>query len=118
MRLYLDTIKSIAPDAQIGFTGSLDCGTKGPHKDNLPFDPASFDVDAFIVSDELAAQFPSNKWFRSGNDIPHLKPVQDQIGSVLRQDNPGLREEAFTFRIFTCDEFTRKVGPDEQFFIN
>ena len=73
MRLYLDTIKSIAPDAQIGFRGSLDCGTKGPHKDNLPFDPASFDVDAFIVSDELAAQFPSNKWFRSGNDIPHLK---------------------------------------------
>ena len=66
----------------------------------------------------VTAKFPAREWFRSGNDIPQLDAVQKQIDSVIRQNNPGLRDGTFTFRIFTRDEFTRKVSPDEQFFID
>ena len=115
---YLSDIRRLAPDAQVGFRGSLARGTKGPHKGNAPFDPSNFDIDAFIVSDELAARFPSREWFRSGNKIPELANIQQKIGTSLRSQFSGLRNEPFTFRIFTTDEFLRKVKPDERFFIN
>ena len=76
---YLSSIKRLASDAQVGFRGSLARGTKGPHKGNAPFDPTNFDVDAFIVSDQLAARFSSREWFRSGSRIPELKSIQEQM---------------------------------------
>jgi hypothetical protein len=117
MQPHLDAIKSIAPDAEVGFRGSLARGRKGPHKGNAPFDPSAFDVDAFIVSDELAAKYPRNTWFRAGDQIPELQSAQSQIGSILQEQLPGLKDEPFTFRVFTSDEFARKVGEDERFFI-
>jgi len=92
----------------VGYRGSLAQGTKGPHKGNKPFDPSDFDVDAFIVSDKLAARFRQGTRFRSAWKIDELKSVQTAIDRSLRQ-NPnfsGLRPEKFTFKIVTKSEFT------------
>jgi hypothetical protein len=115
---HLDAIRRLDPNAQVGFRGGLARGKKGPHKKYAPFDPADFDVDAFIISDELANRFSRREWFRSGSRIPEIQNIQQQIDRVLRERFPGLRDEEFTFRVWKTQEFFRKVGPDERFFIS
>ena len=110
-------ILSMFPDAKIGVRASLGRGFKGPHKKNAPFDPDDFDVDAFIVSDDLAKLIPANgNRFRSAREIDSLQPIQDRIDRLLRSELDGLRSEPFTFRVFTQEEFARKVGIDERVF--
>jgi hypothetical protein len=97
------------------------CGTKGPHKGNAPFDSSNFDVDAFIVSDSLAAKFPKGTRFRAGNAIPEIAGIQKSLNSSLRKlpSFAGLRQEPFTFRIFTRAEMERllKMGDSQIFFV-
>jgi len=85
----------------------------------VPFDTSNFDVDAFIVSDKLAGQFGSKVRFRSGAEIDGIAGVQNSIDAALRQ-NPamgGLRQDSFTFRIYTQREITRlQAKPDAQYF--
>ena len=111
LRGQLDEIRRIAPDAQIGYRGSLARGTKGAHKGNAPFDAGDFDVDAFIVSDTLAGQFQKSAWFRSGDAVSGLSDVQKALKASLSKQFPGMRDE-FTFRIFTEAEFLKKVATD------
>jgi hypothetical protein len=84
-------------------------GFKGEHKGGAPFDPGNFDVDAFIVSDKLAGQFGSRVRFRSGAEIDGIAGVQSSIDSSLRQSSvfSGLRQDPFTFRIYTQQEIMR-----------
>ncbi|MFZ6044713.1 LysM peptidoglycan-binding domain-containing protein [Pseudomonas sp. CR3202] len=116
---HLKAISDFDADALVGFRGSLARGFKGPHKENAPFDPQNFDVDAFIVSDKIASQFGSKVKFRSGSVIDGLAKVQGAIDASLRQ-NPvfsGLRDESFTFRIFTHKEIQNlQTKPDAQYF--
>ena len=122
---HLKIVKQLDSDALIGSRGSLIRGFKGPHKGNAPFDPNDFDVDAFIVSDKLSAQF-SNSRFRDGGAIPEIKQMQESIEKSLRQNQlfSGLRkttttnsgkviEDKFTFRIFTKKEIEKQ---DSQLF--
>ena len=55
---HLVAFQTLDPRAQIGFRASLARGRKGPHKGGAPFDSSDFDVDAFLVRDELVGQFP------------------------------------------------------------
>ncbi|WP_133125683.1 hypothetical protein [Xanthomonas prunicola] len=116
---HLQTISKLDADALVGFRGSLARGFKGEHKGGKPFNPGDFDVDAFIVSDKLASQFGSRVRFRSGAEIDGVAGVQNSIDNSLRQ-NPafkGLREEPFTFRIYTQQEIMRlQAKPDAQIF--
>ncbi len=116
---HLGSIAKLDPDALVGFRGSLARGVTGPHKGNIPFNPENFDVDAFIVSDKLAGQFGSRVPFRSGARIGEVADVQTAIDSALRQ-NPafgGLRQDPFTFRIFTQQEIARlQASADAQYF--
>lgn len=117
---HLEAISQLDEDALVGFRGSLARGFKGPHKGNAPFDPQSFDVDAFIVSDELAAQVKSRNNFRNGGRIPEIYEIQNSIDRSLRQQPSfsGLRDEPFTFRIFTRDEIKKfQSGGDAQYFL-
>ncbi|MEJ2560838.1 MAG: hypothetical protein P8186_32380 [Anaerolineae bacterium] len=87
----------------------------------LPFVPGVVDnalKATFIISDELANRFSRREWFRSGSRIPEIQNIQQQIDRVLRERFPGLRDEEFTFRVWKTQEFFRKVGPDERFFIS
>ena len=111
IRGELDEIRRIAPDAQVGYRGSLARGTKGSHKGGGPFDSGDFDVDAFIVSDELAKQFPKGTWFRSGDAVSQLADIQKVIKTRLGKQFPGMRNE-FSFRIYTNAEYLRKVAKD------
>jgi filamentous hemagglutinin len=128
---HLDNILNLDPQAQIGIRGSLVRGTKGPHKGNAPFDPDDFDVDAFIVSDELAARFTRRQSrFRDGRNIPEINEVQSSIESSLRSNDlfSGLRKttttqtgnvmpDNFTFRIFTQKEIQKfQQKQDSQLF--
>ena len=101
----LAQIKEIAPDAKVGYRGSLSRGFKGEHKGNAPFDPKSFDVDGFIISDELAAQVkPNYKGQRWGDNSRPLRGLQKSIQQTLKSLFPGLRDskkDQFQFRIFT-----------------
>jgi hypothetical protein len=74
----------------------------------MPFNSEDFDVDAFIVSDKLASQFTSTR-LRSGADIHEIASAQQLIDSSLRQSPSfrGLREDPFTFRIYTVPEILR-----------
>jgi RHS repeat-associated protein len=107
----LEIIRGLDSDARIGYRGSLARGKKGAHKGNALFDVNDFDVDAFIVSDKLASQFPRNAWFRSGAGVAGLSDVQKRVLQRLRKQFPGMRDE-FTLRIYTKDEFLTKVAGD------
>ncbi|WGS41650.1 LysM peptidoglycan-binding domain-containing protein [Burkholderia sp. JSH-S8] len=116
---HMKTIMQLDPDALVGFRGSLARGFTGPHKGSLPFNPQGFDVDAFIVSDKLAAQFGKRVHFRSGEDIRAIAGIQNSIDESLRQSSnfAGLRTEPFTFRIFTQQEIQRyQTRLDAQYF--
>ena len=120
---YAEQIRQQYPDARVGYRGSLARGFKGPHKVDgdgkpLPFNPRDFDIDAFIVSEQLAAEFGPREWWRSGARIPKINRMQHQIDKKLKRLLPGLREEAFNFRIFKEIEFEEKVGLDERVFID
>ena len=57
----LDAILYLDPDAIVGVRGSLARGTKGAGKGFTEFNPDSFDVDAFIISDGFSSFFSSTK---------------------------------------------------------
>ena len=117
----LRTIGELDSEALVGFRGSLARGFKGEHKGGTPFDVNDFDVDAFIVSDKLASQYPKNIPFRNGARVG-LGEVQSSIDQSLRQlpEFSGLRNEPFTFRVYTQREMQKmQMKQDPQyFFIN
>jgi hypothetical protein len=69
-------------------------------------------VDAFIVSDALAARYPRKIW---GANIPELSSLQDRIEAALHShpELQGLRRPGFGFRIFTQEQAARQFGGDE-----
>ena len=120
-------LRELDPNVKIGVRGSLARGFKGLQKNDpvtgarVPFNPDDFDVDAFIVSDEIA-EFFGDKKVRIARNNPELDELfditraQDEIDNVLRK-NPafrglrefkktgkGLQREPFTFRVFTESE--------------
>ncbi len=109
-----ERIRKIDPKAVVGFRGSTARGYKGPHKENAPFDPEDFDVDAFVVSDRMAVKIGIDKSFRAAsvNDFPELVQEQQAIESILRAQFKGLKSEPFTFRVYTSKEFLKKVTND------
>ena len=73
-------------DARVGFRGSLARGTKGRHKKGAPFDPSDFDVDALVVSDDLAALVPKNaNGFRNLARLPEHRGLVVSAGTWLRE---------------------------------
>ena len=118
---HVKPIQSLAPDAQVGFRGSLARGFRHPGKGGTPFDPKDFDVDAFIVSDSLAARFPRGVRFRDGKRIPEIRAIQRSLDSSLRKlpSFSGLRKERFTFRIFTRAEIQKELrkGDSQIYFV-
>lgn len=113
---WLPEIKKIDPNARVGFRGGLARGFKGKHKGNAPFDPNDFDVDAFVISDELYGK--ERYWFKVGPES--LREIGTSIDEELRQypEFKGMRtgNGKFKFRIFSEEEITRKAeNGDAQF---
>ncbi len=105
------------PDARAGFRGSLARGTKGARKGGGPFDPTNFDVDAFIVSDDLAAAIPkAAKGFRNLGRLPEHRGLIKSISDKLR-GIPGHRDEAVKIQVFSVEEFN-KLLPNEIHLLN
>ncbi len=107
-------IKNQFPDAIVGIRGSLVTGKR--FSTGGPFNPGDFDVDAFIVSDELAASIPKVGNFRDGRNITEIGQEAMQIEEGLRGLFNGYRVEPnkpFTFRVWSHDEYERVVrsGP-------
>jgi hypothetical protein len=66
----------------LGYRGSLATGVK--FKTGGPFDPTDFDVDAFIVSDKLAAQTKSQV-FRNAGDITPINKLSTAIEDFFKK---------------------------------
>jgi RHS repeat-associated protein len=113
-------VRSLDSEALVGLRGSLARGFKSAQKGNAPFDPNNFDVDAFIVSNKLAAQFHPDVWWRNAGDVG-LDKLQLHLDSTLRNvpEFKGLKADPFTFRIFTTAEIERRqaVGDAQIFFL-
>ena len=111
---HLKIIGELDADALVGFRGSLARGFKHQDKGGGPFDVNDFDVDAFIVSDKLASQYPRSAWFRDGSRIPEIGGAQSAIDQSLRSEFSGLRSDPFTFRVYTQREIQKlQLKPDE-----
>lgn len=116
---YVPRMREIAGEnARIGYRGSLARGTVGNRNKRTfgqPIDLNNFDVDAFIVSDELASL---GRW---GDQIPELYQLQREIREDLGQlpEFKGLRpdDKGFSFRVFTSEEAQRFFGGEEIYFV-
>lgn len=107
---YVAEIKRMYPDAKIGYRGSLATGTK--FSTGGDFDPNDFDVDAFIVSDELASKFKPTVIFRRASDIDELRHICEELERTFIKTFKGYRTKPgkqFTFRVWTEAEFKNKV---------
>lgn len=96
----------------MGYRGSLSTGTK--YSTGGPFDPTDWDVDAFIVSDELAAKIGNSNPFRDGRKITDIEKIADDL-EISYKNISGYRTEVgkpFTFRVWTQAEFDKIVKPN------
>ena len=106
-------LKSLYPDAKFGYRGSLATGSKYNNGNPIPFDPSDWDVDAFIVSDDLVAQI-GGSGFRNGRDIEGIENIADELELSFKNIS-GYRTELnkpFTFRVWTEAEFNSIVKPN------
>jgi len=77
------------------------------------FDPTDWDVDAFIVSDNVAIQI-GGTGFRNGRSIQSISIIADELETFFKNIS-GYRTELnkpFTFRVFTEAEFNSIVKPN------
>ena len=100
-------LKTLYPNAKIGYRGSLSNGTKfDKDVSGLKFDPKDWDVDAFIVDDVLAANpLFKNPKFRDGRLIVDILPKTILIEDLLKVKS-GYRSsptKLFTFAVWTTD---------------
>ena len=107
-------IKNLYSDASVGYRGSMATGQKfGPPPS--PFDPDDFDVDAFIVSDDFAAQFNTNGFRDARVQSAEIAQIADDLEASFISNFPGYRTEPgkpFTFRVWTEAEFQNIVVPN------
>jgi hypothetical protein len=108
-------IKNLFSDSKVGYRGSLATGQKYNNGNPLPFNPDDFDVDAFIVSDELAALYPPNTVFRDARvKSTEIANISNDLEASFISNFPGYRTEPgkpFTFRVWTEAEYQTKVVP-------
>ena len=105
-------IQAVAGDAVVGIRGSLQSGVRYDKVARAPgdsFNPASYDADAFIISDDLAARIPKVRGFRDGRHIPEIAREADALEEFLKAI-PGYGKgdgKVFTFRVYTAEEAAR-----------
>ncbi len=106
---YVDDLSNLYPNAKIGYIGSLATGIK--HSTGGPFDPSDWDVDAFIISDQLYYQLPPG--WKNARDIPSVNVIADEVEERLMSIS-GYRVEAgkpFTFKVWTTQQFEETIKP-------
>ncbi len=95
---------------KVGCRGSVISGVK--FKTKKPFDPDSFDIDGFIVSDDLADLVKKKGNFRNGRDIKEIRNICDDMEAFFKSEFDGYRSsqnQKFTFRIYSKLEFAKIV---------
>lgn len=117
MEKHKPAIQALDPNAFSGYRGSLARGFKGLHKKNAPFDPNDFDIDAFIVSDQLSSEIKLNRnKKRLGTNHPGIKKIEDSINRDLKKHpcTKNIRER-LQFHVNTSAENAEQVsGGDVQ----
>ncbi len=93
----------------------------GKVKDRMPYYQGGFDVDGFIVSDKLADLFEPRKdgklpWRDAGEKFGEIKKIQQRVYKELREKltAAGMKEDAFTFRVYTIAEMEERVRNNEK----
>jgi hypothetical protein len=90
-------------------------------KNGQPFTgEQGFDLDFFIVSDDLASRFPKKQFFKDVTRLDSsLKPVFGNLSKALNS-NPalqGLKQEDVVFRVFNSSQIQKKLeAGDAQIF--
>ena len=115
-------IKKLYPNAKIWYRGSLATGKKTLKDSNgnaildadwniqfVDFNPNDFDVDAFIIDDDLAGKI-SGYWKDVKDWDDELKGLVDDIQKQLKEINwYRIEDKTFTFRVWTQLKFDEKV---------
>jgi hypothetical protein len=110
-------IKSKYPNAKVGYRGSLANGAKF-NKDfkkrggdeYLPFKPDDWDVDAFIVDDDLAAKFNGQRGFKDVRDVDNdIKTICDDLDNSFKKENGYRADKPFTYAVWSTQEFENKI---------
>ena len=111
------------PGATVGWRGSVATGKRiganGMPKNPPDWQPNDFDVDAFIVSDELLdAVGPKPSVQSLMKDMPELghyiKEVQEQM-SVQFPNNVRVGDDAFSIRIWSQAQYDNKVSQGDHY---
>lgn len=129
MNQTLTELKTLYPNAEFGYRGSITTGYKFKVKDpsrpkdaffkgNETFNPKSFDVDGFIVSDELYNKFAANGITKNFKDLRLLtsevegNKIADRIHNEFSYKFHGYKQDdIFTFRVWTKQQFIDEVLP-------
>ncbi len=113
-------------EAKVGYRGSGAMGERSIIKKNLsdqggPIDPQRVDVDAFVVSDKLAEEIPTDAaGHRQASMHPDLggdfKKIEAQIQKEIESNPPmstdGARlKEPVRLFVYTEQEFANKTAP-------
>jgi hypothetical protein len=103
------------PDSKIGYRGSL---ARGTTYSGGAFDPGDFDVDAFIVSDNLASSdfFEPNEPWRDARDVDNLEGICDNLNKTFKNNFPGYLKtprKPFTFKVYTKAEYRNEIVKDK-----
>jgi hypothetical protein len=132
---FVPRFLALDPNAQVRMRGSLASGVKmnpskvGPNGERLAFNPSSFDIDAYVVSDVLFEQAAENNpdAVRNGQIVgskSNIRPVQQIIRDMREAlaNIPGNRdsgENRFRFNVvirssenarYTTNRDRRNVG--------
>ncbi|MDM5181348.1 DUF6531 domain-containing protein [Massilia sp. DJPM01] len=132
----IERILALDPTAKIGFRGSLVDGLKNPTKlgpdgERVAFDgivatkggkpydgPQGYDIDLFVISDDLAAQFPKKTFFKDISKLDEsLNDTFKDLETTMK-DNPvleGMKSELPVFRVFTKEQIARKQETQHYF---
>lgn len=114
LKPYVDELKARFPKAKIGYRGSLVTDVR--YKTGGPFDPSHFDVDAYIVDDDLANMFDEFIKFKDCKRIKvyNFQEICENIETTLKSTFQGYNkgDGVFTFRIWTFKEYKEKIVPN------
>ncbi|TKI53418.1 hypothetical protein FC756_24040 [Lysinibacillus mangiferihumi] len=76
-----------------------------------------FDINAFIINDKSASNFPANNPWKAGTKINEIKNLQKEIDKSLEDSLEGIRKvdkkgrpDKFTIRIYTQKNLGKNIS--------
>ena len=126
---HTEDVKSISPDAQLGYSGSVAIGKVGnPEKPHKGMEPdirgecgTRYDIDGFLISD-IAKKIRPFKGKRWGKNHPDSKILESLIRKTLRS-KPDLKymdkgKKCFSIVVYLSKDIHKPLGKGGKIIVN